>query len=318
MTALPLSQPLPEPVHFVVAGDGGGTSTRVRVWHRSGARVGEGRAGASGLLQGSAQAWGNIARALDLALLGHLQPDWQPPTPLNMAKGLGLAGANNPVWAQEFLQTNPGYAHVDLHSDAVTALHGAHAGAAGALVIVGTGAIGLAQDVQGRLHTVGGWGFPSGDEGSGADIGLRAIRLTQQVLDGRSSATALTEAILQHVGGTGAALLEWCGRANQNTYATCAPLVFAAAEQDARARDLVAHAVDSLCATAQALDPHEELPLVIAGSVGQRLIHLLPRSLADRLIPAHGDAMQGAAHLLLQSLQGPAQDFLFSTNTHHS
>ena len=303
MTALRLTQPLPEAIHYLAAVDGGGTSTRVRVWHRSGVQVGEGRAGASGLMQGSAQAWKNIAKAMELALVEQLQPAWQSPAPPNTALGLGLAGANNPAWAEDLLRTNPGYAQVDLHSDAVTALHGAHNGGAGALVIFGTGAIGLVQDAQGALKTVGGWGFPSGDEGSGADLGLQAVRLTQHALDGRKNPSALTEAVLQHTGGSRAALLEWCGRANQNTYATCAPLVFATAATDARAQDLVTRAVDSLCAIAHALDPQEELPLVVAGSVGQQLTPLLPPSLALRLTAAHGDAMQGALQLLLHRLQ---------------
>ncbi len=303
MTALHLSRPLPESIHYVVAVDGGGTSTRVRVWHRSGARVGEARSGASGLMQGSVQAWQNISQALTQAVLsGRLPHDGQPLVPSNTALGLGLAGANNPVWAQQFLTGNPGYAHVDLHSDAVTALHGAHGGLAGALVIVGTGSIGLAQDAEGALRTVGGWGFPCGDEGSGADLGLQAVRLTQQALDGRLGAGPLTRAILHHVGGTGAALLEWCGRANQNTYASCAPLVFDMAAQDAHAQDLVAQAVSSLCAISHALDPQEKLPLVIAGSVGQQLVPRLPEALARRRIAARGDAMTGASQLLLQSL----------------
>jgi glucosamine kinase len=302
MTELILTLSLPEAIHYLVAVDGGGTSTRARVWNRSGALVGEGRAGASGLLQGSAQAWSNVARALDMATQGKIGADWQPLTHSNTAVGLGLAGANNPIWAADFLQTNPGFAHVDLHSDVVTALHGAHAGAAGALIICGTGANGLSEDFDGTLRAASGWGFPSGDEGSGADIGLRAVRLTQQALDGRIAPSALTQAVLQHVGGSSAALLDWCGRANQNTYATCAPLVFAAAAQDANALGLLTMAVDSLCAISHALDPQQKLPLVIAGSVGQELVPLLPRAVAARLVTAQGDAMQGAAQLLLKSL----------------
>jgi len=149
---------------------------------------------------------------------------------------------------------------------------------------------------------VGGWGFPSGDEGSGADLGLRAIRLTQQALDGRRDPCALTQAILQHVGGNRAALLNWCGKANQNTYATCAPLVFAMASEDAVAQALINLAVDSLCAIAEALDPQQALPLVVAGGVGQQLIPRLPRLIADRITAAQGDAMHGAAQLLLKTL----------------
>ena len=161
-------------------------------------------------------------------------------------------------------------------------------------------------------------GFPAGDEGSGADLGLQAIRLTQQALDGRRDASALTEAILQHVGGSRDTLLEWSGRANQNTYASCAPLVFAAAPADACAQGLVTLALDSLCAIAQALDPHERLPLVVAGSIGQQLMARLPRSLTHRLVAAQGDAMHGALQLLLRTLCGPAPVFPTSINTPYS
>ena len=302
MTALSMAHTLPEAVHYLVGIDGGGTSTRARLWHRSGTMIGEGRSGPSGLMQGSAQAWENIERALDAAVQGHIRDGWPQPSRSSTALGLGIAGANNPVWAKEFLQTNPGYAFVDLHSDAVTALHGAHASAAGALVICGTGAIGLAQDLHGALRTAGGWGFPCGDEGSGADLGLQAVRLTQQALDGRIAPSALTQATLKFVGGSRKALLAWCGGANQQTYATCAPLVFAAATQDRRAADLIHVAVDCLHAIADAIDPSAALPLVIAGSVGQLLIPQLPTSLTHRITPARGDAMQGAAQLLLRTL----------------
>ena len=36
-----------------------------------------------------------------------------------------------------------------------------------------------------KEYKVGGWGFPHGDEGSGAWLGLEAVRLTLHWLDGR-------------------------------------------------------------------------------------------------------------------------------------
>ena len=46
----------------------------------------------------------------------------------------------------------------------------------GGIIIVGTGSIGSAV-VGGCEVRVGGYGFPISDEGSGADLGLHAIRL---------------------------------------------------------------------------------------------------------------------------------------------
>lgn len=53
------------------------------------------------------------------------------------------------------------------------------------VVELGTGSVGGALLTNGRKLSVGGWGFPSGDEGSGAWLGLRAAQLAQQALDGR-------------------------------------------------------------------------------------------------------------------------------------
>jgi glucosamine kinase len=291
---------LPPHIHYAIGIDGGGTSTRARVVHRSGVVVGEGKAGASGLMQGTVQAWRHIAMAIEQAVQGHLQPHWEAPLPGHCALGLGLAGANNPDWYASCVAAAPGYAALHLVSDAVTALRGAHQGAPGALVIMGTGAIGLVLRRDGQLTTVGGWGFPSGDEGSGADLGLRAINLTQQAVDGRGPATALTQAVLQAVGGTPTAMLGWCGGATQFDYATLAPLVFAHAAEDTAAANLLKFAANSLQALATALDPVGDLPLVVAGSIGQRLVPQLEPAIAQRVVPQQGDAMDGALALCFE------------------
>ena len=62
------------------------------------------------------------------------------------------------------------YAH-----DATIACIGAHGAKDGGIVIVGTGSVGFAV-VGEREIRVGGYGFPISDEGSGADLGLHAIR----------------------------------------------------------------------------------------------------------------------------------------------
>jgi glucosamine kinase len=291
---------LPPHIHYAIGIDGGGTSTRARVVHRSGVVVGEGKAGASGLMQGTAQAWRHIGAAIDQAVRERLQPGWPAPLPGKCALGMGLAGANNPDWHASCLAADPGYAASYLVSDAVTALRGAHQGAPGALVIMGTGAIGLVLQRDGQHTTVGGWGFPSGDEGSGADLGLRAINLTQQAVDARGPATALTRAVLQAVGGTPTALLAWCGAATQFDYATLAPLVFAHATEDTAAANLLQYAVKSLQILATTLVPVGDLPLVVAGSIGQRLLPQLSPAIARRVVAQQGDAMDGALALCFE------------------
>src|SRR3990170_4800210 len=67
---------------------------------------------------------------------------------------------------------------------------------AGIALVAGTGSsvFGLAPD--GREVLVGGWGHLLGDEGSGYDIAVRALRAVTRAADGRGPATALTDEIL--------------------------------------------------------------------------------------------------------------------------
>lgn len=291
---------LPAHIHYAIGIDGGGTSTRARVVHRSGVMVGEGKAGASGLTQGIGQAWRHIEEAISQATGGRLQAGWPEPVPANCALGLGLAGANNAAWHAECLAADPGYACLKLESDAVTALLGAHGGHPGALVIVGTGAVGLALLPDGQRRTSGGWGFPSGDEGSGADLGLQAVNLTQRALDGRALPGPLTLAVLQATGGTPEALLAWCGAAGQGEYASLTPLIFLHEASDPDAARLLERALHQLEALARAVDPTHTLPLVVAGSVGQRLAPRLCALVGACVVPPKGDAMDGALTLCLQ------------------
>jgi glucosamine kinase len=291
---------LPAHLHYAIGVDGGGTSTRARVVHRDGMVVGVGKAGASGLMQGTAQAWRHIGQAIALAVQGRLHAGLSVPTPANCALGLGLAGANNADWAAECIAASPGYARLALESDAVTALLGAHGGAPGAMAIMGTGAIGLALQANGERTTAGGWGFPCGDEGSGANLGLQAINLTQRAVDGRHAHTPLTRDLYQTVGGTPAALLAWCGAVRQFEYASLAPKVFAHATRDAEAARLLERAVQSLETLIMAVDPAFALPLVIAGGIAERLLPQLSPSIAQRVVPTRGDAMDGALTLCFQ------------------
>lgn len=291
---------LPAHIHYAIGIDGGGTSTRARVVHRSGVVVGEGKAGASGLTQGIGQAWRHITQAISQATKGRLRAGWPEPVPGNCALGLGLAGANNAAWHAECLAADPGYASLKLESDAVTALLGAHGGHPGALVIVGTGAVGLALLPDGQRRTSGGWGFPSGDEGSGADLGLQAVNLTQRALDGRALPGPLTLAVLQATGGKPEALLAWCGAAGQGEYASLTPLIFSHEASDPDAARLLERALHQLEVLARAVDPTHTLPLVVAGSVGQRLAPRLCALVGACVVPPQGDAMDGALTLCMQ------------------
>lgn len=285
---------------FLAGVDGGGTGTRVRVLDASGARIGDGRAGASALMHGADRAWQAVTAALGDAFAHQGQP---MPAMADIALGLGLAGANNPPWAAAFVAADPGCAALHLASDALTTLLGAHAGAPGAVVAMGTGAVGLRLDGDGTRREAGGWGFPAGDEGSGAWLGLRAAALLQQVLDGRASAGPLSDAVAARCGATPDALRTWLGQASQGHFASLAPLVLAHAATDASARAWVEQAAHEVVRLADALDPEGIRPLALCGGLAAPLLPWLPEALRRRLRAPLGDSADGALILLRRHLE---------------
>lgn len=277
--------------------DGGGTGTRVRLIYADGRVLGEGHSGPSGLTQGIEQAWSHIRLAIAAAIKTSELAGLALPVPGNTALGLGLAGANNPLLHQQFVQDNPGYGWLQLESDAYTSLLGAHGGRPGAMLAIGTGSVGLARHADGRRVGVGGWGFPSGDDGSGAVLGLRALNLAQRALDGLLPAGPLAQAVIAATGGTPQAVLEWSCSAGQQRFATLAPLVLDCASHDPQAAALLDYAVQTMEDMALALDPEQVLPLALLGSLGKRLAPHLSAQTQQRVVPAQGNAIDGALAL---------------------
>jgi glucosamine kinase len=284
-------------ISYHIGVDGGGTGTRVRLAHADGRLLGEGQSGPSSLAQGIVQAWTQIRLAIDAAIHASSLKGLELPEPGNTSLGLGLAGANVSVLHQQFVQTNPGYQKLQLETDAYTSLVGAHAGQPGAMLAIGTGSVGLALHTDGRRIGVGGWGFPSGDDGSGAVLGLRALNLAQRVLDGMVPACPLADAVIAATGSSPQAVLDWSCSAGQQRFATLAPLVFECADRDPRAAALLDYAVHTMEDMARALDPGQVLPLVFLGSLGKRLATQMSASIQQRMVSPQGDAMDGALAL---------------------
>lgn len=293
---------------WLVGVDGGGSGTRARLRRGDGTVLGFGSAGPSGLSQGIPQAWCHVTMAIAGAFE---QAGLSLPPPPAIALGLGLAGAGVPSLRAAFLAADPGYAHCVLDTDAATQLNGVHAGRHGIVVACGTGSVAAVRDAQGRTRQVGGWGFPVGDEGSGAWLGLRALQHAQAVLDGRSPAGELSTRVLSAVGIDTAAVLAWCAMAGQAAYATLAPRVFEAdAAGDSHAQLLLHHAADELARLVAAIDQHSPaaaaLPIAVVGSIGERLVTRWPESLRRRVVEPAGDSADGAWRLLLAALDADA------------
>jgi glucosamine kinase len=288
---------------YLIGIDGGGSGTRARLTDGAGRVLGEGEAGPSGLSLGVDAARAQIELAIARAFSSAGLPVAAAP---ECSLGLGLAGANFGKQAGDFLRAAGRFAHVALETDGATMLLGAFGGKPGVVVAAGTGSVGEALRHDGSRASAGAWGFPVGDEGSGAWLGLGAVRAAQRALDGRAPRGPLAEAIYRVVGGEPETVLAWCATAGQGAYAQLAPHVFAAADTDPAAAALLSAAAGSICELADVLDPDGELPLAVCGSIGRRLVSRLPASLARRLREPEGDALDGALLLARRAAAGGA------------
>jgi glucosamine kinase len=288
---------------YLIGIDGGGSATRARLTDGAGRGLGDGVAGPSSLSLGVKPAWAQIELAIARCFAS---ADLPVAPPHDCALGAGLAGANFKDQAQQFLRISGRFAHVALATDGATLLLGAFGGRPGVVVAAGTGSVGEALRRDGSRVSVGGWGFPVGDEGGGAWLGLGAVRAAQWALDGRAARGALAEAIYQRIGAQAEDILAWCAEAGQGAYAQLAPHVFAAADADPAAAALLRAAADSICAMADALDPAGDLPVALSGSIGLRLMPYLPARLAARLQEPEGDAVDGALLLVRNAVAAAA------------
>ena len=177
--------------------DAGGTHTRARLVTADGTIVGTGESGPANTRIGLPAALDAVTDAYMQALREAGLDESHLPA---IRAGLGIAGLNRRGVLPGLQEHDFPFRSIAFASDAAIANLGAHAGGDGAIVIVSTGSIGFAR-VGDQVYTIGGYGFPISDEGSGADLGLGAIRRSLLARDGRIPHSAMTEAVLAHFHG---------------------------------------------------------------------------------------------------------------------
>lgn len=277
--------------------DGGASNTRIALYDAAGRRLGLTVAGPTSLTVRGTDAWSEILGALDnLSQAVSLEDAYLGDTHF----GIGLAGANNTAQRQRFMAAAPPVAGLRVSTDAYIAALAAHGGAPGAVIIVGTGSVGYRIEAAGRCRLVGGWGFPVGDEGSGAWIGRVAVGQAAQVLDTRyrGRITEMHRSIIERCGRTRDELLDWLLGATPARYAEIAPLVVECAGRgDAAALEIATTAGREIDALAGALDPGRRIPLALVGGLADPLRPFLPDRLAGWIREPVEEALGGALML---------------------
>lgn len=176
----------------VLAIDGGGTATSAVLVHSSGRVLWQGVGGRS-----------NPTDSTDGELLEQWAALLAPAAsaaPKSLVVFAGVAGGSHPRLGGRLRAVLdalfPDARRITVTHDGFNALYRGTHGRPGAAVIAGTGSVVMARDAGGRELRVGGFGYLLGDEGSGYDLGRRAIRAVLDAHDGTGPQTALTAAVL--------------------------------------------------------------------------------------------------------------------------
>lgn len=288
---------------YLVGIDGGGTTTKLVLQDMQGRTLASTQSGPGNIRLSVTGSWQSINSAFQEALT-LAQIDINDPA-CEFHAGLGLAGTEVPAFVRQFLSTPHRFKTLRLESDAHTACLGAHAGNDGAILIIGTGVIayGIANK---HILRIGGWGFPQGDEGGGAWIGLEAIRYTLHMIDGRIPSTPLLDAIFKRFHNDVTEIVSWANSVNATRFAEFAPLVVEYADQGMpRAQQIMEAAGMHINSVAHALlqrSPKASLALSLFGGLAPLLEKYLNADIKQRITPRIHDATFGALIMVKQSL----------------
>ena len=294
------------PQNIYIGVDGGATKCKARIEDEDGKLLGQAIGGPANIRLSVTTSWQSVYESIN-AVLQPLQMSLTD-SALSYHVVLGLAGCEVPEARAAFLAAAHPFASLLLTSDAHVACLGAHGGADGAIIIVGTGVVGY-QVHHATTNKVGGWGFPHDDEGGGAWLGLEAARATFQWLDLRGTASPLLREVYARFNDNINAFATWANAATSNEFAQLAPLVVKhSLRGDSIAERLMrqaAQAVDSVATALAQAHPAPALPCSLFGGIAPFLEPWLSQTLRERLAARQGDANSGALLMARQRAAAP-------------
>jgi glucosamine kinase len=287
---------------LILGVDGGGTRCRARLCDLSGKVLGEGLAGPANIRFGLEESFSAVLDATKQCLSGAgLSPDAVG----SITACLALAGASEPVDLAAARRYRHPFQRVFFTTDAHAACVGAHRGADGGVIIVGTGSVGWGV-IAGRPCRVGGWGFPGSDEGSGAWLGCEALRRVLWAHDGRIAWSALLRDLFAQFESNPHVIVRFMGMAKPRDFGKFAPLVVDyAARDDAMACGLMQHAAGHIDAIAARLMSFGINRISLAGGLASEIEPWLARETKQHLVAAAGDALSGAILLARGEVVAP-------------
>jgi glucosamine kinase len=271
--------------------DAGGTASKARITDEQGTLFGEARGGPANTRIGVEALHAELLRVSMEAIAAATIPD---DAISSIRCGMGIAGINRMGMKGQLQALDFPFASVQLSSDAMIANLGAHMGGDGAILIIGTGSVGLVKRGE-DSSSIGGYGFPISDEGSGAALGLSAIRHALRALDGRTKPTPLSQAVTREFDHAIPRVIAWMDDAAPGDYARLAPLVMDYADNgDEIALSIVRDAAVHVERFIETIMARGAPRVVMMGGLAERMKPWLRSRIVTQLDEPLGDALDGA------------------------
>ena len=227
--------------------DGGGMKTDCFLIDAESNVLAHATAGPSNPIRaGYAKAWFTLSDAADLVLERcHLKS--------SDIHGIcaGIGGAGRDVVARRigtFLERGFPEAAVVVTTDLEITLQAAVGDGEGVILVVGTGSAAYGRDAEGHIARAGGRGPWFSDEGSGFDIGRRALAAVVRAEEKRGPATGLSQKMLHWLGCKDwSRVLDWVVKNPDDVFPRIFPLVAELGDQgDAVSCEILSSAAESL------------------------------------------------------------------------
>ncbi|TMN90418.1 ATPase [Pseudoalteromonas phenolica] len=281
--------------------DGGGTKCRATIYSATQGVLGTGLGGPANPLHGLERTLESIMVSTQLALQ---DAGLRVEQVHDIVAGLGLAGVNIPGLYDKIMQWDHPFKEMYLTTDLHTACIGAHDGDDGAVIITGTGSCGFAI-VNGETVNYGGHGFAQGDMGSGAWMGLEAVKAVLVDLDGLGPKTVLSDTLKQHFHVTDAmGVAEQMAGQPSSGYAKLARHVFSAAEHnDEVALQIVKQGAEYISNLAKRLLEINPPRLSMIGGLAEPLNKWLDADIAKLVQQPKQPPEIGAIYFAMESTQ---------------
>lgn len=278
---------------YIIGVDGGGTKTYGRIQNLQTLEQFEVKGGPSSLTNDFEGACETIISIL-LQLMAKVDCCAE-----HVSVVIGVAGGGVKHQAEKLQHVIPiTFGSLDVCNDAKTSLYGANHAAPVSVVALGTGSVGARLDADYKEYYYGGWGFPIGDQGGGAQLGFSAVKCLLNEYDNDGEPTSvLSQHVLSHIGETREDVANWLRNATPKMFAQLCPLVFSLVERCEAAKIVIKQHTQDCESLILTTRKDTLTPVVLLGGLAEPTLKYLSANIAEFCILSSGTALDGACIL---------------------